>query len=109
MDDKHPCWKVANEKMEETSEEAEKVTEQYESDKEEFMENKLSVTTFESRKVRNTAKQDTIVGKGKRSNADHSQGYKLAYFNLWWRRIEQEGTNGYRANESREELVKQSK
>ena len=42
------------------------------------------VTTLESRKARNTAKQETRLSKGKRSNPAHSQGYQLAYINLWW-------------------------
>ena len=66
------------------------------------------VTTLESRKARNTAKQETRLSKGKRSNTAHSQGYQLAYFNLWWNRMEGEGKKEYKAKESREELDKHS-
>ena len=60
------------------------MTEQYETDEEEFMEKEVSATTLESKKARNTAKQETRLSKGKRSNPAHSQGYQLAYINLWW-------------------------
>ena len=45
-------------------------TEQYETDEEEFMEKEVSkeVTTLESRKAMNTAKQETRLSKGEKSN-----------------------------------------
>ena len=78
------------------------MTEQYETDEEEFMEKEISkeVTTLESRKTRNTAKQETRLIKEKRSNPAHSI--------LTYGGMEREGKKKYKAKESREELDKHS-
>ena len=58
-------------------------------------------------KVGNTAKQDMSANRRIKKKTARNQGYQLAYFNLWWKRIDRKGQKDCRAKENREEVDKQ--